>query len=113
MRSLTSLDVPDLETWRPSGESFSLSLRLLAGPDSGPGEESFDIIVCSAEWITERVRQDEIYDARHHLIVSDFHWPAISAYVGRRVTECQGDTWTEVAEKVARLGHWEFEDYEP
>jgi len=25
---------------------------------------------------------------------------------------CEGSTWTEVAEKLGRLGYWEFEDYQ-
>jgi hypothetical protein len=29
----------------------------------------------------------------------------------RRVANCEGDTWQQVALKVGRLGHWEFEDY--
>jgi hypothetical protein len=108
-----SLDVDDLDGWAPEGESWVLGLRLLAGPDDGPGEESFDITVCSLDWLTERVRRDGVVDGRHHLIVEWYDWPILRAYVERYVQQCEGATWREVAEKLARLGYWEFEDYKP
>lgn len=108
-----SLDVDDLAGWAPEGDVWVLALRLLAGPDDGPGEESFDLTVCSVGWIAERIRRDVIFDARHHLIVENYHWPSLRAYVQRRVERCDGATWRDVAEKLARFGYWEFEDYQP
>ena len=55
----------------------------------------------------------ETTDVRHHLLMESFDWPTLSSYIKRRVHECEGATWREVAEKLARLGYWEFEDYRP
>ncbi|WP_104092563.1 immunity 8 family protein [Arthrobacter sp. GMC3] len=113
IRSLASLWIDDLDSWRPLEESWSVGIRLLAGPDGEPGEESFDITVCSPAWIAEQVDRDGIWDGRHHLIVSEFNWPRIRSFITGRVEAGQGQTWIEVAEKLGRLGAWEFEDYRP
>ena len=108
-----SLDVDDLDGWAPESDEWALGLRILAGPDGGPGEESFDLTVCSLAWLTERVRRDAVFDGRHHLIVEWYDWPVLRTYVERYVQQCEGTTWRDVAEKLARLGYWEFEDYQP
>lgn len=113
IRSLMSLDVDDLDGWAPEGESWALGLQILAGPDNGPGEESFDLTVCNLAWLAERVRRDGVYDGRYHLIVERYDWATLRGFVERRVQQCEGRTWREVAEQLARLGYWEFEDYRP
>lgn len=112
IRSLASVDVDDLDVWAPESESWALGLQLLAGPDDGPGEESFDLTVCSPAWLAERVRRDGVYDGCHHLVADGFDWPMLRAYIERRVQQCRGATWRDVAMQLARLGYWEFEDYE-
>ncbi|MBW9210511.1 immunity 8 family protein [Mumia sp. zg.B21] len=113
VRSLLSFDVDELHAWAPDSDAWALGLRVVAGPDDGPGEESFDVTVCSVAWLTEQVRRDGVVDGRHHLIVEWFDWRSLRAYIERRVHQCEGATWREVAEKLARFGYWEFEDYQP
>ncbi len=113
IRSLMSLDVDDLDGWAPQSDAWALGLRVIAGPDDGPGEESFDLTVCNVAWLAERVRRDGVYDGRHHLVVEEYDWPTIRAFLERRVQDCQGATWRDVAGQLARLGYWEFEDYQP
>jgi hypothetical protein len=111
LRHIHSLDVPDLATWSPPGADFAIGVRLLVGPHGAEGEESFDLTVCSPGWLAGRVREELIYDARHHLVVENFDYPLLKTYLERRVEACRGSTWNEVAQQLARLGYWEFEDY--
>ena len=113
IRSLMSLDVDDLDGWAPESESWELGLQIVAGPDDGLGEESFDLTVCSPARLIERLDHEGICDGRHHLIVEEYDWSSLRAYIERRVQQCEGATWREVAMKLSRLGHWEFEDYRP
>ena len=83
----------------------------MAGPDDGPGEESFDFTVCSVGWLADQVRRDGLLDGRHHLIVEFYDWQVLRDFIERRVWRCEGPSWPDVTEKLARLGHWEFEDY--
>ena len=113
MRSLSSFDSDDLAAWVPASDEWSIGIRILAGPADGPGEDSFDLTVCSVDWLAALVRRDGVVDGRHFLVVDGFDWSALRAYIERRVRQCEGDTWHEVAERLARLGYWEFEDYRP
>lgn len=111
IRTLMSLDVDDLDGWSPERDDWALGVRILAGPDDGPGEESFDLTVCSVSWLAERVRRDRFVDGRHYLIVERYNWPRIATYLRRRVSECDGRDWSEVAAQMGRFAYWEFEDY--
>ena len=96
--------------------AFSLLDRLMVGPVDGQGEESFDITVCTPEWLAEACRKvGGIYDARHHIVVNhdDFDKRALHAWLAARVQEVEADTWRGVGERLSRLGYWEFEDYRP
>jgi hypothetical protein len=95
---------------------FSFLARMIVGPPDSPFEESFDITVCTPEWLAEACRKvGGIYDPRHHLVVNldEFDKRALHAWLAARVQEVQADTWAQVGERLSRLGYWEFEDYRP
>lgn len=106
-----SPDVADLRSWSPPTEEFAVLIQLLVGPSDGPGEESFDVTLCTASWLAERAASEHVVDARHHVVVDSYDYDGIDQYFTRRVAACEGSTWQEVAAKLSRLGRWEFEDY--
>lgn len=112
---LKSLNLdPDPATQLGEPAEVALTARMLIGPADGPGEESFDITVCTPEWLAEACRQTGgIYNARHHLVVNfeEFDKRALHAWLAARVQEVQAGTWSEIGERLSRLGYWEFEDY--
>jgi hypothetical protein len=88
--------------------------RMIVGPPDAPGEESFDVIVCSPEWLAGACgKAGGIYDARHHVVVSfeDFDQRALRAWLSARVRAVESTTWAEIGARLGRLGYWEFEDY--
>ena len=111
MRSL-HLD-PDPRELPDDPAAFTFLARLYVGPSDGPGEESFDVQVCSPEWLSRRCASDGFVDGRHTVVttVDAYTDAGLRSFLTRRVENVSGDTWGEVAEKVARLGYWEFEDY--
>lgn len=111
LRRVHSPDVPDLASWRPEGEAFGVLLQLMVGPRDSPGEESFDVLVCSPLHLEERARREGPVWVRHTLVVETWAWPAVLEQLERRVTSATGDTWEEVAGSLGRWGRWEFEDY--
>jgi hypothetical protein len=111
LRSLMSLDVDDLPSFKPQPAEWAIRVRALVGPAGAPGEESFDFTACSVGWVAAQVLRDGIFDGRHCLVVDDFDWAALSSYVERRVQACEGATWGDVASLLSQLGYWEFEDY--
>ena len=114
VRRFHSPDIADLDAYTPPNPTnFAFQLQVMAGPKGAAGEESFDLEVCTPEWLAERLRTDKVVIGRHHLMVTDYDWPPISAFIRTWVGNCEGDTWEQVALKIGRLGHWEFEDYRP
>ncbi|WP_404801090.1 Imm8 family immunity protein [Aeromicrobium duanguangcaii] len=112
VRTLMSLEVDDLAGWVPEDDSWALGVRIIAGPDDGPGEESFDLVVCNLGWLVEQLQISEVIDGRHLLIVDSYVWPSLRAHIERRVQECEGSSWEEVAGQLGRFAFWEFEDYQ-
>ena len=105
---------PDPATLSSDPEEFSLLARMIVGPADDPGEESFDITVCTPQWLAEQCRaQGGFYDPRHHLVVTleTFDQRALRAWLEARVRAVDAPTWHEVGERLGRLGYWEFEDY--
>lgn len=111
LKKLFSTDV-DLDSYTPSDPSdFAFLLRLMVGPAEDDGEESFDVEVCTPKWLMHKYRSDDVIMGRHFLLVFDYDRQRIIQFVTDFVNGCSGNSWTEIAQKVARLGLWEFEDY--
>lgn len=112
IKAIYSFDIEDLETYKPpDATSFAFHLRLIAGPQSEPGEESFDLRVCTPNWLLENHAREDVIIGRHLLIVMEYDYQRILKTITKFLETCTGNTWTEVAEKLGRLGYWEFEDY--
>jgi hypothetical protein len=110
------LHTPDIDpaTFTPDDpERFAFLVQMIAGPAGEKGEESFDFEVCTPGWLHERASREGPVNGRHHLIIDTFNWPALRSYFQQLVTRCQGQDWHEIAAKLSRYGHWEFEDYAP
>jgi hypothetical protein len=113
LRALLTVEHEPLSTAQPEGEAFCICLRALVGPAGTQGEESFDFDVCSPAWLTTELGRQAIIGGRFLLIARDFDPQRIEDHVRRKIQQVSGKDWREVASKVARWAHWEFEDYRP
>ena len=112
LKLIHSPDIDNLEKFNPDDpEKFSLLLQLFIIVEDNDSGESFDVTVCTPKWLTEHYNQDDIIVGAHHLIVFEYNYPNIVRRINKYLMHCSGNTWREVAEKVGRLGKWEFEDY--
>ena len=115
LKGLHSPDV-DLETFRPQDEPecFGFLFQAFFGPAGDRGSESFDITVCTPSWYEQRLRDcGGILTGRHYLFVEGYDLEKTKRYINKYLRHCTGETWHEVAQKLDRLGRWEFEDYKP
>lgn len=111
LKRLHSPDVPDLENpMIEQSEPFCVLIQAMFGPKGMEGEESFDVLVCNPKWV-EMKSTEGVFNSRHHLIMSRFDVNEIRSFLIDSATRCEGSTWSEVAEKLGRIGKWEFEDY--
>lgn len=113
IKRLHSPDIDDLASYYPEDEEcFGFLLQAIAGPRGLPGEESFDMIVCTPQWLIKQHRHEDVVVGRSHLIVFEYDFKRLSLFLERYAERCSGHTWREVAEKLSRLGNWEFQDYD-
>ena len=93
----------------PSDAGFLV--QMLVGPADGPGEESFQVMVCTPAWLERYVDRIGPLIGRHYLIVQDFDWPRVRTFLQQAVETCEAELWHDLAEQIGRIGKWEFEDY--
>jgi Immunity protein 8 len=102
----------DLDSFVPADPGHvGILVQIMAGPADGPGTESFDVIVCTPSWLGDEARRSGPTIGRHHLIVDRFDTDQIRTYLTKVVEAEQGTSWETLAERIGRIGKWEFEDY--
>jgi hypothetical protein len=104
----------DLQNYRPiDPEDDGFLLQFFIGPADGPGEESFDVVVCTPRWLTRQVDRVGVLSGRHHLIMDRIDVAVFQEFIRTAVEAVDEGTWEEVALRIGRIGRWEFEDYRP
>jgi len=105
-------DIEDLTNYPPAQlDNFCFLFRVMVGLVGKEGTESFDIQVCTPKWLLSNMKKDEIICGRHFLIVLAYYFEPILNRIRNLIEACTGNDWDEIAEKVSRIGFWEFEDY--
>ncbi len=113
LKSLHSPDVGDLKSYVPEDEDcFGFLLTAMIGAPGEKGEEAFDIMVCSPMWILRNRKPSDILVGRHYLIMQEYNFERLVSFIQKFCRSCSGNTWAEIANKLSRLGRWEFEDYQ-
>jgi hypothetical protein len=113
IRHIHSPDL-DLETFRPDDPSdVGFLLQIIAGPSDGPGEESFDVMVVTPSWLRRKVEKDGPLIGRHYLVIAAYDAKSLDRFLRTQIESLVSDDWPTLAEKIGRIGYWEFEDYVP
>ena len=111
LKSLTSDEIPDLASFVPViPDEFAVPLVLEVGPLGLRGRERFELLVVSPRWLLRRHGAEGMVPGRGKLIVFEWSFARIRAYLARKVEACSGQTWPEVARKVSALAEWEGDD---
>lgn len=113
VRSVYSSDVDVNSYISMEPDADGIWVRFIIGPDNGPGEESFDVLVCTPLWLREVIEADGPQIGRHRLIVGTLDLPDAIRFLRSRFEACEAADWPALAEKLGRIGYWEFEDYRP
>jgi hypothetical protein len=116
VRYLSSADpgADPLELYRPPAhDHFCLSVAAVVGPSDGPGDETFQLSVCSPAWIAEHDRPKRFEFLQATLVVDEWDLELVRRAIGDLCLHATGETWHEVAMSLSRSMHWEFADYSP
>jgi hypothetical protein len=114
LKRLHSPDIHDLESYAPEEpDRFGFLLQLMVGPEGSEGEESYDLVVCTARWLEARHADEDLAPLRHHVLVHRYDYPVLREGLRKLIARCVGETWDDVTRQLGRIGRWEFEDYVP
>ena len=111
LRGLHSPDVDDLSAFAPD-EAFNVFIEATIGLKGEPGAEEFSFTVCSPLWLCSDVERHDVISRRHLLFMKEYNYDALLRYIHKCLAHATDRNWNEVALKLARWSHWEFEDYD-
>ena len=113
IKYLHSPDILDLKNYIPEMEdNFSFLLQIMVGIKGKPGEESFDIIICTPKWLSENFKNDDMVVGLHYMIVFEYSYQNLYQKLSELMC-IEGNNWEEIAHKLSYIGKWEFENYKP
>ena len=116
LKAIYCSDEPNLDffAYRPDNPTcFSCALQLIVGVHNQDGGESFQLTVCTPQWIIENHSEDYVLVGSNLLIVVDYNYPRIVQWLNRYIERCTGETWKDVVKKISYIARWEFENYQP
>ena len=112
VKNISSTEILDFNTYRPTHEkSFSFLLTVKVGSKGANGGDLFYIDICTPQWLMDNHNLGEVILGKHKLIVFEFDMQRILKQIKALFDGCDGKDWNEIAIKLSRIGHWEFEDY--
>lgn len=88
-------------------------LRLMVGPVGEHGVESFDVCLCTPDWLSKQVCAHGSWTGRHHLVLNRVDVDLTTDCLRHMVEGKRARTWMELATELGEIGAWEFEDYRP
>ena len=110
LKGLSCDEIPDLARWRPpEPEAFVLSLILEVGALGLRGRERFELLVVTPAWLESHHGRKGFVLGTGMLLVFEWDYQRLRAFLAREVERCTGRTWPEVARKVGRIATWEGE----
>jgi len=115
LRRIHSPDAPDgLGNWRPRlPRDFALLLEAEIGPKGGDGAEVFSVRVVGTDWFGARPPGRGFRWGRGILVLDEWDLDAAEQAIRDLCDRFEGDTWAEVAARLAGFMDWEFEGYRP
>lgn len=101
---------------------FCASIEMSIGPVGSRGGDYFHAIACSPSWFHNNVllpkKKHESHEqvvraefGRNFLFFATFDEDEIKRFVADFIDKQSGHDWPELAGRLARYFHWEFEDY--
>ena len=112
LKSIHSPDVNDLETYLPEEpDDFCILVQATIGLPNDNSGESFDFLVCTPKWIETLLENQKFVLGKGYLVVRNYNYNLIIETIQSICDRVSGDDWITVANKLARYGQWEFEDY--
>ena len=99
------------EYWPDDPANFCIGVDVTLSQEGSPGGDIFSFEVCTPRWLAEHGERKPHF-IRHVILMDEYDEEGMKSLVRQLVENTTGETWSEVAEKLARYMFWEFEDYQ-
>ncbi len=111
--ALKGMHSPDMELppGTPLDDRNSVLVQLMIGPADDPGEESFDITVCTITGLGQAIRRNRSIFGRFYLFVPNIDRESIEHAITEYLSTLDESSWPELAARIGGVARWEFEDY--
>jgi hypothetical protein len=118
IKSIDIIGHGDWSYWPDDMEKFCIAVQVILSPENEVAGESFQFHACSPKWFAENKVSHPTFAtspifARHILFMNEYDEEELKKSVSALVEKTIGESWHEIAEKLSRYMHWEFEDYQP
>ena len=111
---LKRLHSPDIDIgsfWPQDVTNFGFLLQAMIGPEGEDSEESYDIFVCTPEWLRKKYSNTDVLFGEHMMIVFDYDINLIKQKISRYCERCMGKNWEEISKQLSHIGKSEFYNY--
>lgn len=113
LRRLHSPDLLDMRASKPANPAeFCILVQAMIGPKGEPGEESFDMTVCTPRWLEAYLADGKVLFGLHYLFVDQYDYEWIWGAIAQLCDRISGPSWNNVAEQLSKYGRWELEGYQ-
>jgi hypothetical protein len=112
LKSLDSADAPQgLASFQPADpSSFALTVGATIGPAGGEGGDLFYFHIVTAAWLADNP-PPKGFEFLRGLLVTRWDYETVRRAISDLCLRVEGRDWNEIAIKLSRSAHWEFEDY--
>ncbi|NLS19058.1 hypothetical protein HGP16_21190 [Rhizobium sp. P40RR-XXII] len=97
--------------WPDDVTDFCIGADVTVGPEGVPGGDIFSFQVCTPRWLAHSAGGKPCF-IRHTILMDEYDEDVLKSTVRKLVENTTGNSWEEIAKKLARYMFWEFEDYQ-
>lgn len=115
LRNINSPDIDNLDniTEINQGHPFCVPVEAFFGADGEIGTDMFNFLFCNGDYLKQAAEESGFIVGRSMIVVDRLSREVIEKALISIAEQIEGTDWTDVATKLNRYGHWEFEDYRP
>lgn len=112
---LKNIDTSDIniDTYYPEDEKcFGFYIEAIIGPDSEKGGDIFGFQICSPKWLLLKHSETDVIFCHNMIIVFEYDFNTIKQKISDLCNKTAGENWNDIAQKIAKFGAWEYENYQ-
>ncbi|MDQ0062461.1 Imm8 family immunity protein [Paenibacillus harenae] len=91
------------------GDDFLLSGTACIGTKESSAGDYFDFTVITPKALEKKIRTTNFIYGRGYFIVSEFNYAIIKEKIVSIISNCNGESWEEIALKLSPYFYWEYE----